>query len=135
RIAALGCSGVTMSVGVAEHDGHASADELLHDADMAMYVAKSSGRNLAVCFDVAMRARVGRRREMQAALAQAIERQELHLCFLPKMTLEGASLLGFESLLRWRSPDYGELAPSEFITLAEEGGAIMPIGRWVLEEA
>ena len=108
---------------------------VLRDADTAMYRAKQLGRARVETFTEDLRARAHLRRQLTADLEQAISNDELHIDFQPIYSLTEGRFTSVETLLRWRHPRLGELAPSSFIDLAEESGLIEPIGRWVLESA
>ncbi|HKQ16910.1 MAG TPA: EAL domain-containing protein, partial [Solirubrobacterales bacterium] len=130
---------VTASVGIAvarpQTETTVDADELIRDADAAMYRAKEKGRARIEIFDAEMRARAVRRLEMERELRHVIEREELVLQYQPIVSLGSGSVTGVEALVRWRHPERGLLQPSEFIGVAEDSGLIEPIGRWVMEEA
>ncbi len=108
---------------------------LLRNADMAMYRAKASGLAHYEVFDRKMHAEALSRLQMETDLRQAVERSEFHLHYQPIVALESGTIMGFEALLRWNHPAQGPVSPLDFISLAEETGLILPIGRWVLEEA
>ncbi len=126
----------TASIGIAIA-GHGSYNglELLGFADVAMYAAKSRGRNQAVIFDEEMRELADERSRTELTLRQAIEGDGLRLHFQPEVDLATGRLLAVEALVRWQHPTKGMLAASDFITVAEETGLVVNIGRWVFVEA
>ncbi len=115
--------------------GYASTDELLRDADTAMYRAKAAGKAGYVVFDQEMYARARARLRVETELRQALDNRELRVHYQPIVTLDGGRLLGFEALLRWQHPVRGLLGPEEFLLVAEETGLILPMGWWLLNEA
>jgi EAL domain-containing protein (putative c-di-GMP-specific phosphodiesterase class I) len=124
------------SIGIAySATGYEKAEDLLRDADTAMYRAKSLGRARFEVFDEAMRARVMALLNMENDLRRALERGELHVYYQPIVSLTDGRLVGFEALARWRHPQRGIVFPAEFIPVAEDAGLIVPIGEWVLREA
>ncbi|MGH9094987.1 MAG: putative bifunctional diguanylate cyclase/phosphodiesterase, partial [Acidimicrobiales bacterium] len=127
----------TLSVGIALTAPGKSRDDLLRDADVAMYEAKIRGRSgrCAVYDQAAMGARSAERFELEGALRKALERQELEVFYQPLFASEGEKLIGAEALVRWRHPEKGLLGPQDFISLAEETGLILPLGQFVLEQA
>ncbi|MEU8229113.1 EAL domain-containing protein [Actinoplanes sp. NPDC048967] len=127
---------VSASIGVVESNVHATSPaELMKAADLTLYVAKSEGRSRFVMYDADRNARQAARYALAAALPDALDRGEFTLVYQPLVSLADQRLIGVEALLRWQHPQLGELAPDSFITLAEETGVIVPLGRWVLEQA
>ncbi|MGO9320747.1 MAG: putative bifunctional diguanylate cyclase/phosphodiesterase [Solirubrobacteraceae bacterium] len=125
---------VTASVGIAVGP-RLNADELLRDADLALYQAKACGRNRFSLFESSMQTASHERLTLEMDLAEALERQQLFLLYQPTFDLQSETVIGVEALIRWRHPMRGVLAPEKFIPIAEQCGLIVPIGRWVLEEA
>jgi len=125
---------VTASVGIAAGDRE-SAEELLRDADIAMYRAKWAGKNRYVVFESGMQDAVQSRMELEMDLREALEREEFFLVYQPTFDLQTMSPTGMEALIRWRHPTRGVVQPDDFIPLLEETGMITEVGEWVLREA
>jgi len=125
---------VTASVGIAGGE-HTSAEELLRDADIAMYRAKWDGKNRHVVFETGMQGMVQNRMELEMDLREALEKDEFFLAYQPTLDLQDMTPNGVEALIRWKHPTRGIVQPDDFIPLLEETGMIVEIGKWVLEEA
>jgi len=125
---------VTASIGIAMGDRD-SAEELLRDADIAMYRAKWDGKNRYVVFESEMQDAVQSRMELEMDLRDAIENEEFFLVYQPTFNLRDMSPTGVEALIRWRHPSRGIVQPDDFIPLLEETGLITQAGKWVLQEA
>src|SRR5438477_387488 len=126
----------TASIGVAlSQPGSKQSQDLLHDADLAMYHAKQQGGARFQVFDVAMRESAQALAGMEADLRNALERQEFRLLFHPIVELQTGRVHGFEALLRWHHAERGVILPADFLPLAERTGLILPIGAWVLQAA
>ncbi|MBI5040658.1 MAG: EAL domain-containing protein [Gammaproteobacteria bacterium] len=123
------------SIGATLFSGHRdSVEELLKQADLAMYQAKAAGRNVVRFFDQGMQAVVNARVVLETNLRQGLHRNEFVLFYQPQVDSEG-HMTGVEALVRWQHPERGVVSPYEFISLAEETGLILPLGHWVLETA
>jgi diguanylate cyclase (GGDEF)-like protein len=127
---------IATSIGIAlSPDDAADRQSLLNHADVALYRAKQEGRGTYRFFEARMGAEVRDRRQLEHDLRQAISRDELWLAYQPQLDIRQGVVVGFEALVRWKSPSRGEISPGVFIPIAEEIGAILPIGDWVLKEA
>jgi len=116
-------------------DPRQDPDDLIRDADAAMYRAKGAGGARVVLFDEVTRERALARLHNENALRKAIEREEFRVFFQPEVSIDSQRITGLEALVRWQHPERGLLGPGEFISLAEETGLIIPLGIWVLREA
>jgi diguanylate cyclase (GGDEF)-like protein/PAS domain S-box-containing protein len=126
----------TVSIGIAlSSTGYDRPEEVLRDADTAMYRAKVLGKARHEVFDKTMHAYAMNLLQMESDLRRAIERQEFILHYQPIVALETGTIIGFEALIRWQHPERGFVSPDQFISIAEETGLIIPIGQWVLEQA
>jgi diguanylate cyclase (GGDEF)-like protein/PAS domain S-box-containing protein len=126
---------ITASIGIAVHTPeYERPEDLLRDADTAMYRAKSSGRACHVVFNRVMHRFVMARLQLETDLRRAVERRQLRVHYQPFVDLAADEVTGFEALVRWHHPRRGLLPPDEFLSVAEETGLIVPIGRFVLVE-
>ena len=125
---------VSMGIGVYPDDGP-DAETLVKNADIAMLNAKESGRNNYQFFKPDMNEHALERQSLESGLRHALERGEFVLHYQPKMNFETETVTGAEALIRWRQPGRGLVLPEKFISIAEQCGYIVPIGRWVLREA
>jgi diguanylate cyclase (GGDEF)-like protein/PAS domain S-box-containing protein len=127
---------VSVSIGIAVYPDDASGRAaLLSNADAALYRAKKEGRGTYRFFEPAMSEEVRERRMIEHDLRQAIEKGEMAVAYQPQTHIGTQEITGFEALLRWRHPVRGDMSPAVFIPIAEEGGAILKLGEWVLREA
>jgi diguanylate cyclase (GGDEF)-like protein len=125
---------VTASIGIAGGE-HTSAEELLRNADIAMYRAKWDGKNRYIVFETGMQDTLQNRMELEMDLREALEKDEFFLAYQPTIDLSDMSPTGVEALIRWEHPVRGVVQPDDFIPLLEETGLIVDVGKWVLEEA
>jgi EAL domain-containing protein (putative c-di-GMP-specific phosphodiesterase class I) len=126
----------TASVGIAVGRApDATPENLLRDADAAMYRAKERGRARSEVFDEDMREQAMRRLDTENAMPRALERNEFRILYQPIVSLNTGTMTGVEALVRWEHPDHGLITPAEFVPIAEDNGLIVPLGAWVLREA
>ena len=125
----------TVTVGVATTQDSADTDELLRHADLALYAAKAAGKRQWRRYQPVLSAGLIKRRELQAALEEAVASSAFTLAYQPIVALTTGELAGFEALVRWPHPQWGMMRPDQFIALAEETGQIVPLGSWVLSRA
>ncbi|APV49915.1 hypothetical protein BWI17_09595 [Betaproteobacteria bacterium GR16-43] len=134
----LGTMEVTTSASIGitfSSNGYQSSDQIIRDADIAMYKAKSKGKAQFAIFDASLHQHVSQQLLLETELRRALGAGEIYLDYQPICTLRDRKLIGFEALARWRHPERGVLEPATFIPLAEETGLIVPLGTWVLREA
>jgi diguanylate cyclase len=127
---------VSMSIGIAFYpsDGK-STDELMKNADMAMYRAKEEGRDNYKFFTLDMNKSISRKMTLENGLRKAIKNNEFVLNYQPQVSLQTGEIVGVEALIRWNTMEAGMVSPNQFIPVAEESGLIIPIGEWVLQSA
>jgi diguanylate cyclase (GGDEF)-like protein/PAS domain S-box-containing protein len=126
---------VHASVGIASGDIGTTADEVVRNADLAMYSAKADGKGQSACFEPSMHSAVRKRLQLTGDLRRALDAGQLSINYQPLIRLDDGRMLGAEALLRWTHPELGLVPPVEFIPLAEESGLILSIGSYVLNEA
>ncbi len=126
---------VSASVGVVHVVGAVEPTDLLRDADLAMYEAKQLGRNRTALFHDGLRERAVARLEVENALRDAVRQDEMHLHYQPVVRLRDRRMVGVEALLRWERPGLGTIQPDAFVPVATDTGLILPLGRWVIEQA
>ncbi len=123
------------SIGIALATANDTASELMRNADLAMYMAKTGGKHRAVVYESSMHAAVTRRVEVEQELRGALDRKEFLLNFQPIVSLETGAVTALEALVRWDHPVRGRIAPREFIPIAEQSGVILELGRWIVNQA
>ena len=126
---------VSASFGLALAGEDAVAEDLIRDADAAMYQAKGQGKARLEVFDESLRTKALERLELEAGLRDALAQRQLELHYQPEIDLKTGALYGMEALLRWTHPIHGEVSPARFVPIAEQSGLIVPIGEWVLATA
>jgi diguanylate cyclase (GGDEF)-like protein len=126
----------SVSIGIAlSFLGYQTVEDIMRDADTAMYQAKNTGRSRFVVFDEVMHSKASELFRLETDLRKAIENQELYLQYQPIVSLSAQAIVGFEALVRWHHPEKGTISPDVFIPIAEETNLIHSLGTWVLDEA
>jgi diguanylate cyclase (GGDEF)-like protein/PAS domain S-box-containing protein len=124
------------SIGIAVSvDGRETPEELLRNADVAMYMSKRNGKDQYTIFENQMHDVLIKRVRLESDMRSALNNREFEVYYQPILDLESEQVMGMEALVRWNHPEHGLIAPLDFIPLAEETGLIIPLGRWILEEA
>ncbi|MEN8179271.1 MAG: EAL domain-containing protein [Pseudomonadota bacterium] len=127
---------ISASIGISVSEGqYSQPEDILRDADIAMYRAKESGKNRFEIFNPGMHQRASRVLSIESALHDALEKNELRIHYQPIYKLKKQKLVGFEALLRWQHPKQGLLMPQDFLEIAEDSGLIVPLGRWAITQA
>jgi diguanylate cyclase (GGDEF)-like protein len=127
---------VTASIGIVMNlEGYLHPEEVLRDADIALYQAKASGRARSETFDIKMRSHAFSRLQLEQDIRIALENGDFQLYYQPIVSMKSNQLISFEALIRWAHPKRGLLLPGDFLSVAEESGLILPIDKWVLNEA
>lgn len=127
---------MSVSIGIAiSNEGHSRAEDMLRDADIAMYRAKSKGKAQHQIFDETMHVYAINKFQLETEIHRALHRGEFSMQYQPIVSLETNNLAGFEALIRWNHPERGMISPGDFIPAAEETGLIVPLGRWILYES
>jgi predicted signal transduction protein with EAL and GGDEF domain len=127
---------ISASIGIALSTiGHNRAEDMLRDADIAMYRAKAKGKAQYQVFDRSMHTHAMSKLQLETEMRQALQNGEFCLHYQPIINLEDDNLAGFEALIRWNHPKRGLISPGEFVPLAEETGLVIPLGRWILYES
>src|SRR6202020_3336388 len=124
----------SIGIALAPHDGD-DVDALIKHADLALYRAKTEGRNRHCFFTAAMEAEARNRRELEDDMRKALSRNEVELHYQTIVNLESRQCCGAEALVRWRHPQRGVVLPDRFIPIAEDSGLIVPLGEWILRQA
>ncbi|HEY3696728.1 bifunctional diguanylate cyclase/phosphodiesterase [Phenylobacterium sp.] len=126
---------VTASIGVAHQDSSGADMVLMRHADLALYVAKRAGRNRYRVFDTAIDKAAKHRSSIEAGLERALHSDQFKMAYQPIVKADTGQIQGFEALIRWNSPEHGQISPAEFVPIAEETGLILDLGDWITRQA